>query len=222
MRRTGLAEAAEIAAPSLGLVDGRCRGLLLVSVARDQPAGAAVGQGHEAGAVDSALGHPAPLIRRAEVGARSLDGVVTGTGTCDGACPFNKCVLPDPTGIVVRSPNAAPAVARFLDDDGLVRNQLRHLLGRVVRLSANRRDVDRADERRRVLGRRRLQVAQRSEPCQSLALELPDPLSGQVELVADRLERPRLALEAEAELQDPALALRQRVERAADALLAQR
>src|SRR5262249_9222838 len=68
----------------------------------------------------------------------------------------------------------------------------------------------------------RLQVAQRGEPSERLALELPDPLSGQVELVADCLERPRLALEAEAELQDPALPLGQRVERTANALLAQR
>src|SRR5204863_8511448 len=67
----------------------------------------------------------------------------------------------------------------------------------------------------------RLQVAQRGEPGERLTLELPDPLAGQVELMADRLERPRLALEAETELQDPALALRERVERAADALLAE-
>src|SRR5207247_5390332 len=40
--------------------------------------------------------------------------------------------------------------------------------------------------------------------------------------VADRLERPRLALEAEAELEDAALPLGQRVERAADALAAER
>src|SRR4030095_16194738 len=39
---------------------------------------------------------------------------------------------------------------------------------------------------------------------------------------ADRLERPGLALETEAELEDPALAFRERVERTPDALLAQR
>src|SRR5437764_3316272 len=68
----------------------------------------------------------------------------------------------------------------------------------------------------------RLQVAQRRKARQRLALELTDPLAGQIELVADRLQRPRLALEAEAELEDPALPLGQRVERAADSLLAQR
>src|SRR5207253_11443127 len=41
------------------------------------------------------------------------------------------------------------------------------------------------------------QVAQRAEPRERLALELADALARQVELVPDRLERPRLALEAE-------------------------
>ena len=48
------------------------------------------------------------------------------------------------------------------------------------------------------LGSDGLELAQRGQPRQRLALELPDALAGQVELVADRLERPRLALEAEA------------------------
>src|SRR6266566_1027578 len=73
-----------------------------------------------------------------------------------------------------------------------------------------------------VLRRGGLEIAQRGEPGESLALELPDPLAGQVELVTDRLQRPRLALEAEAKLEDPALPLGQSVERAADSLLAQR
>src|SRR5207244_976580 len=52
------------------------------------------------------------------------------------------------------------------------------------------------------LGSDGLELAQRGEPRQRLALELPDALAGQVELVADRLERPGLALEAEAQLED--------------------
>src|SRR5919197_2021895 len=71
-------------------------------------------------------------------------------------------------------------------------------------------------------GRDRDEVAQRPEPGQRLALELPDALAGQVELVADRLERPRLALEAEAKLEDAPLALREGVERAPHALPAER
>src|SRR5439155_4065995 len=72
------------------------------------------------------------------------------------------------------------------------------------------------------LGRERDQVAQRREAGQSLALELADALARQVELVADRLQRPRLAFEAEAALEDAALPLGQRVERAAHALAAER
>src|SRR3954467_4912821 len=62
----------------------------------------------------------------------------------------------------------------------------------------------------------------RRGPGQRLALELAHALARQVELVADRLQRPRLALEPEAKLEDTPLALRERVERAPDALLAQR
>ena len=77
--------------------------------------------------------------------------------------------------------------------------------------------------------RRRLRAAREArsrsaarEPRERPALELADALAGEIELVPDRLERPGLALEAEAELEDAPLALRERVERAADALLAQR
>src|SRR5829696_3065580 len=66
------------------------------------------------------------------------------------------------------------------------------------------------------------EIAQRREPRERLALELADALPRQVELVADRLQRPGLALEAETQLEDAPLALRKRVERPPDALLAQR
>src|SRR5207248_3571143 len=72
------------------------------------------------------------------------------------------------------------------------------------------------------LGRDRDQIAQRSEPRQRLALELPDALARQVELVADRLERPRLALEAEPQLEDPPLPLGERVQCLPHALPAER
>src|SRR5215210_6000440 len=52
------------------------------------------------------------------------------------------------------------------------------------------------------------EIAQRREPRERLALELADALPRQIELVPDRLERPRLALEAEAQLEDAALTLR--------------
>src|SRR5438552_1636213 len=65
-------------------------------------------------------------------------------------------------------------------------------------------------------------VAEGRETRERLALQLPHPLAGQVELVADRLERPRPALEAEAQLENAPLALGQRVERLPDALPPQR
>src|SRR3954463_9268982 len=72
------------------------------------------------------------------------------------------------------------------------------------------------------LGSQGDQISQRREAREGLALELPDPLAGQVELVADRLERPGLAFEAEAKLQDAAFPLRKGVECPPDALAPQR
>ena len=72
------------------------------------------------------------------------------------------------------------------------------------------------------LGRERCEIAERSQPRERLTFELPNALARQVELVADRLERPRLALEAEAQLEDAPLALGERVERPPDALAAKR
>src|SRR5437868_12358926 len=66
------------------------------------------------------------------------------------------------------------------------------------------------------------QVSQRRQPGERLALELTDALARQVELVPDRLERPRLALEAEAKLENPALPLGERIECAAHALATER
>src|SRR5207253_4789955 len=64
--------------------------------------------------------------------------------------------------------------------------------------------------------------AQRRGRRNPLPLELPDALARQVELVPDRFERPRLALEPEPQLEDPPLALGKRVERAPHALPAER
>ena len=58
-----------------------------------------------------------------------------------------------------------------------------------------------------------LELAESRQPSQRLTLQLAHPLARQVELVADRLERPRLSFEAEPQLEDPPLALRQGVER---------
>ena len=74
--------------------------------------------------------------------------------------------------------------------------------------------------KRAMLGREACELTQRRKPRERLALELADALARQVELVADRFERPRLALEAESQLEDPSLPLGQRVERLADVLAA--
>src|SRR6266508_4357370 len=74
----------------------------------------------------------------------------------------------------------------------------------------------------RLLRGERDQVSQRREPGESLALELTNALARQIELVADRLERPRLAFEAEAELEDAALPLGQGVQCAPNPLAPER
>src|SRR5436853_1038381 len=66
------------------------------------------------------------------------------------------------------------------------------------------------------------EASERAQAGQSLALELTNALARQVELVADRLERPRLAVEPEAQFEDPPLALRKRLESPPDALPAER
>src|SRR2546427_10428021 len=66
------------------------------------------------------------------------------------------------------------------------------------------------------------QLAQCGEPRQRLALELPHALARQVELVSDRLERPGLALEPEAKLQNAAFALGQGVESPTNTLASER
>src|SRR5919106_4148701 len=71
-------------------------------------------------------------------------------------------------------------------------------------------------------GRDRGEVAQGCEALECLALELADALAREAQLGADCLQRPGLALEPEAQLEDAPLPLRKRVERLADALLAQR
>src|SRR5579875_503975 len=66
-------------------------------------------------------------------------------------------------------------------------------------------------------------VAQRElQPRQGVALELADTLARQPELLADRLERRRLRVEAEAQLDDPPLPLGQVGDRPLDALPAHR
>ena len=55
------------------------------------------------------------------------------------------------------------------------------------------------------LRREACEIAQGLEALERLPLELAHPLASQVELVPDGLERPRLAFEAEPELENPPL-----------------
>src|SRR5215217_6071672 len=67
-----------------------------------------------------------------------------------------------------------------------------------------------------------LRLGQRLELLERVVLDLADPLARHVERAADLFERERArAGEAEAHLDHLALALRERVERAADVLLAE-
>src|SRR4051794_18977089 len=72
------------------------------------------------------------------------------------------------------------------------------------------------------LGRERRELAQCREPRERLALELTHALAGQIELVTDRLERPRLPLEPEPQLENPPFPLWKRIESPPDALAPQR
>src|SRR6266536_5920232 len=68
-----------------------------------------------------------------------------------------------------------------------------------------------------------LRFRQRRERCERGVLDLPDPFAGEAEGSADLIERPRLTVvEAEAQLDDAALALRQRGERLPEILALQR
>src|SRR5215210_4920049 len=65
-------------------------------------------------------------------------------------------------------------------------------------------------------------VAERGKTRKRLALQLPHPFACQIELMPDRLERPRLAFESKAQLENPPLPLRERVQRLPHALATQR
>src|SRR4029453_17416894 len=96
----------QIAPLEVVLVDDRPGLFLLICITRHKPPEPAVRHVHEPGAVDPALGHPAPEISGTEVPARLLDHVAV--EACDG-------VLADPAGIVVDGADPCPAVATLLD-----------------------------------------------------------------------------------------------------------
>src|SRR5262249_29079316 len=123
-----------------------------------------------------------------------------------------------------RSPRTRSSCSGTCRDPGPPRHTGR--LDAALRAARHARFVRRAQHRAgaRNEGRRRVlrgrpatrsggqagELAQRRQPRKGLALELTNALARQVELVTDRLERPRLALEAEPQLEDPPLTLGKR------------
>src|SRR5437868_7682801 len=79
MGRALVAVRDQVARAQLALEDVGACFLLLVGVSRHEPAEPTVGHVDEAGAVDPALGHAAPLVRRAEVGAGLFHRVASRT-----------------------------------------------------------------------------------------------------------------------------------------------
>src|SRR5439155_18200594 len=114
--------------------------------ARDKPAEATVGHVDEAGAVDAVLGHSAPEVRGAEVGAGLGYGVALRTRLRQPRRSAwqngrSQSVVGDPAWVVVGRADSGPAVSLLLDGEGLAAERLRHLLARRVRVGMDRRDV---------------------------------------------------------------------------------
>ena len=114
-------------------------------------------------------------------------------------------------------PHPAATSATAVSNDAEPTNQRFTTTSRLTDCLPDNTDAQRAPDVSAVcvvaalLGRDGLQLAQCREPGQSLALELADALTRQIELVADRLEGPGLAVEADAQFENPRLALGKRV-----------
>src|SRR5919204_4761539 len=122
----------EVTRPQLVDRDRDSGRLLLVGVARHEQAEAPVGHVDEAGAVDAALGHAAPEVRRAEVRPRLRDRV---------AVPPRERLLPHPARVVVGGDDPRPAVAALLHAHGVSAEELRDALRGLVGLGANGCDL---------------------------------------------------------------------------------
>src|SRR5581483_9274512 len=105
--------------------------VLLPRVARYEVSGEPEGHVHEAGAIDSARGHAAPLVGGADVGAGDLERRVAA-----------ELLVAHPAAVVVLRPDAHPTLAALLQLEPLAAQCLRDLLGMVGRCRAQRRDVD--------------------------------------------------------------------------------
>src|SRR6266511_3397007 len=131
----------EIAGLRRGHLDPRL--LLLIGISRNEAADAAVRHVHEPGAVDAAFGHPAPEVGRSDVRPRHLERRAL-TIRSDLAGTVGERLLADPPRVVVRRHDAGPPLVALDYTQRLGPQCLRHLLGIVARLRADRRDLDRA------------------------------------------------------------------------------
>ncbi len=82
--------------------------LLLVRVARDEPARPPIRHVHEPGAIDPALGHPAPEVRRAQVATGPLDRVVALDAPSSQGPPRRRAPPPAPSPDSRRPSGSAP------------------------------------------------------------------------------------------------------------------
>ena len=120
-------------------------------------------------------------------------------------CEYTACSVEDRCGTCNANGPVSGAIAEVRLGSGCVRRRGPPDVG--LRQAAR--------PARSTSGREACQITQRLETLQRLALELANPLAREIELVADRLERPGLALEPEAKLEDAPLALGKSVERLA-------
>src|SRR6478672_11430274 len=130
--------------------------LLLVGVARNEPPKPAIRHVNEAGAVDPAIGHAAPLVRRAEIAPRLRDRVPGAREARPLAVGLvAERILADPARVAVRGADPRPAACALLDRERLAGEGLCHLLGAVVRLCAHGRDLRGTDAELHYAGRMR-------------------------------------------------------------------
>src|SRR5438270_4564800 len=109
-RRVLVAVGDEVARPEVAVRHGCAGLLLLVGVARDETAKAAIGDVDEAGAVDATFRHSAPEIGRPEIAPGLLHRLAGAPA---------ELVFPHPARVVVHRADQRPAVAPILDADGL-------------------------------------------------------------------------------------------------------
>src|SRR5438132_6942724 len=155
VRRAVVPVGDEVARAQLVLGDRGTGLLLLVGVARDEPAEASVGHVDEARAVDTVLRHPAPEVRRAEVGARLLNRIAGLFPQPVRVGVAAERVGPQPARVVVRGADPRPTVPLLLDNKRLPGERLRHLariLPRVGPDGRQRAGVDRRAHAGRILG----------------------------------------------------------------------